>query len=146
VGSSGADTLSITGSVGANVWAGGGSDAITLGGGADKVLFKSAAESGLGVSGDTITGFNAGSGTSSVDQLYLLGLVQGTMSFVGHNAFSATLGQTEVRAIDGATYGGLAATDTVVQIDLDGNGTTDMEIKLLGTNVNNIDSGDIFGG
>jgi len=34
----------------------------------------------------------------------------------------------------------------VVQIDLDGNGTTDMEIKLLGTNVNNIDSGDIFGG
>lgn len=52
-----------------------------------------------------------------------------------------------MRAVSGTTYGsGLGASDTVLIVDLNGDGTADMEIKLLGTNVTNVDAGDIFGG
>ena len=147
IGTAGADTIVMRGASTDTVWAGGGADSVTAGTGADHFLYKAQGDSGLGVSADTNTGFNAGNAASTVDQLYLLGLVQGTMHFAGNAAFSSNLGNTEVRAISGTAYGaGLTASDAVIQVDLDGNGTADMEIKLLGTNVANIDQGDIFGG
>jgi Ca2+-binding RTX toxin-like protein len=147
IGTTGADTIVLQGASSDTVWAGAGADRITASTGVDHFLYKAQGDSGLGVSADTITGFNAGNAASTVDQLYLLGLVQGTMHFAGNAAFSSHLGTTEVRAISGTAYGsGLTTNDAVIQIDVDGNGTADMEIKLLGTNVANIDQGDIFGG
>ena len=78
--------------------------------------------------------------------MHLLGLVQGSLGFLGTSAFTSS-GHTEVRAVSGSTYGsGLTANDAVIQIDLDGNGVVDMEIKLLGTKAANIDAGDFFTG
>ena len=113
----------------------------------DKFQYSAASHSGIGVSADTITGFNAGTSTTAVDQIQLVGLVQGGhMDFLGSGAFTAA-GHTQVRAVAGNVYGsGLTTSDAVLLIDLNGDGTTDMEIKLLGTKAGNLDAGDLFTG
>lgn len=67
---------------------------------------------------DVIVDFEVG-----VDFIDLFAIAD-TLVFIGANSFSAT-GQAEVRV---TTPGGVNST---VRVDVDGNGTTDMEILLL---------------
>ncbi|MFM5895363.1 MAG: Ig-like domain-containing protein [Novosphingobium sp.] len=116
----GADNDKITG------W--GGADVLTGGSGADQFRYFYATDSGLGAASDRITDFTIG---SDVIDLRLLDkdlvtpdIQNYTLSFIGSSAFGAG-GAGQIRyAASGA--------DMLVQFDLDGNGTSDMEIVLQG--------------
>jgi Ca2+-binding RTX toxin-like protein len=116
----GADNDKITG------W--GGADILTGGSGSDQFRYFYATDSGTGAAADRITDFTIG---SDVIDLRLLDkdlvtpdIQNYTLSFVGSSAFGAG-GAGQIRyAASGA--------DMLVQLDLDGNGTSDMEIVLQG--------------
>ncbi|MBN8501588.1 MAG: M10 family metallopeptidase C-terminal domain-containing protein [Sphingomonadales bacterium] len=103
-----------------------GSDQITGGAGADQFRYLFANDSGLGAGADRILDF-----TNNVDKLDFRALDadpvaagRQTLSFIGTAAF-ANNGTAQLR------YGDSGA-DTLVQIDLNGDGTADMEILLVG--------------
>lgn len=52
-----------------------------------------------------------------------------SLTFKGTTAFTGTLGGPEARLTAATSAAGVA---TVLQIDKDGNGTVDMEVKLVG--------------
>jgi Ca2+-binding RTX toxin-like protein len=115
VGGSGADTL----------FGGGGKDVMTGGADADVFRFTTRTDSSKGVNADVITDFQVGMdvidlqgidpSAAAGDQAYL---------FNGAGAFVVN-GLAQVRVIT-------SAGNTVVQLDHDGNGTSDMEIVLNG--------------
>lgn len=96
---------------------GGGNDTLTGGDGADHFVFTAS------VSGtDTITDFNAlDGGLAAGDLLEFVGLVRGTFAYIGAAAFSAGSDDTEARVFG-----------SQVQVDLDGNGVSDININLTG--------------
>jgi Ca2+-binding RTX toxin-like protein len=101
-----------------------GADTLTGGAGVDQFRYVTAADSGPGAAADHITDFVSGTdklnftaidanpGTPAIDPL----------TYIGNTAFHAT-GAAEVRWGD-------SGVNLVVQVDLDGNGTVDMEIVL----------------
>ncbi|MFM5948181.1 MAG: putative Ig domain-containing protein [Novosphingobium sp.] len=104
----------------------GGADVLTGGLGADQFRYLFAADSGLGIEADRIFDFTNGQDKLDFRVLDANPNIAGrqALSFVGTSAFAAT-GTAQLR------YGDSGA-DTLVQIDLDGNGTADMEIVLGG--------------
>ncbi|HQV03003.1 Calx-beta domain-containing protein [Novosphingobium sp.] len=104
-----------------------GADQLTGGAGADQFRYFFAADSGVGAGNrDVILDFNAGEDKLDFRILDADPNLAGrqTLSFIGTGAFTAG-GSGEARyAVSGA--------DLLVQIDLDGNGTTDMEMLLQG--------------
>lgn len=94
-----------------------GADVLTGDGGADDFIFEYISDSFAGAGNrDTITDFTVG--TDNIDLSNIDGL-----SFVGTAAFSNTAGELRLDE-DG--------TDTIVQVDSDGDGSADLEIVVSG--------------
>ncbi len=104
----------------------GGADILTGGTGADKFRYLFSTDAGTGVNADTITDFVSGSDQFDFRLLDPNPVTPGvqTFTFLGTLAFSAN-GSAQIRYTD-------LGADLRVQVDLDGNGTSDMEILLTG--------------
>ena len=126
-GDAGADDL--FGDGGNDTLAGGlGVDTLTGGTGSDMFVFATSADSSSGANGaDTITDFSKAQGDridlSAIDANTNAGGNQG-FAFVGQAAFTGTAGELRF------TYDG--GGDTLVQMDVDGDGASDMTIRLTG--------------
>lgn len=121
----GGDTL--VGSAGADRLMGGyGKDVLTGGLGADSFVFAAAAES-RGTSRDLLTDFASGQDLIDLSAIDADTVALGNQgfSFIGTGAFSHTAGELR--------YGVIGTTFLRVQADLDGNGTSDFEIRLAVT-------------
>ena len=123
----GADTL--YGGIGADTMAGGdgadlltggafGTDSMTGGLGADTFIYVSANDSFATLAADVITDFEVG-----IDKIDLSALVAGDLLFMASDPFSLTDASVRVAGSGG---------NTLVSIDLDFNGTADMQIVLTG--------------
>lgn len=119
VGGPGRDTL-IGGDGDDTLIGGGGADTLSGGAGTDHFVFRSPREMGTGAGADRVTDF-----TSGQDIVDFSGL---GLSYIGTAAFS---GDSQLRILD--TSAGLR-----LQIDLDGNGRSDLEVLLLGTHILNL--------
>ena len=106
-----------------------GSDQMSGGAGADVFLFTNTNHSAVG-SRDDILDFQKGQDKSDID-----GLSNDTFVFLGNGAFTA-MGDAEVRVTSNA------AGNSVVRIDVDGDGTADSEIDVLG--VTGLEAGDFI--
>lgn len=99
---------------------GNGADVMRGGRGSDVFVFLRASDSRIGAQADKIGGFAPGD-----DLVDLTEVFAGELSFIGSSAFGGA-GQAELRI---ATAG----PNSNVFVDIDGNGTADMQIKVLGT-------------
>ncbi|WP_417208017.1 calcium-binding protein [Antarctobacter sp.] len=97
-----------------------GRDFLTGGTGVDNFVFRSLAETVVGANRDQILDFEQG-----VDVIVVAGLSPGVFEFRGTTAFDPS-GNPELRLNETATG------STIVQIDADGNGTIDAEIRVGG--------------
>ncbi|MEQ8193531.1 MAG: type I secretion C-terminal target domain-containing protein, partial [Rhodospirillales bacterium] len=106
-----------------------GADVLTGGGSNDIFRYTSIGDSAVG-NGDTITDFNA----SNSEDIFLDGLLHGAFSFLGAdtNAFTGT-GNTEAHFNDAAD---------LLSIDVNGDGTADMEITLTGMSLSGLSAAD----
>jgi serralysin len=104
----------------------GGADILTGGSGADIFKYADTTDSGLGAARDVITDFAIAEDRLNFGKLDANAALVGdqAFSFLGTAAFSNT-GIGQVRY-------GTSGSDLVVQVDVDGNGTADMEILLQG--------------
>ena len=104
----------------------GDADLLTGGDGADQFRYLFTGDSGTGAGADQILDFLAGTDKLDFRVLDANPNIAGrqALTYVGTGAFSAT-GQSEVRWAD-------LGTDLRVYVDLDGNGTSDMEMLLVG--------------
>ena len=98
---------------------GAGKDSMTGGAGRDVFDFA-AGESGTGTNADIISGFD-GPGATAGDTIDLRDVFSGTLVFRGVSTFS---GLNQVRLVN-------VGTDTVVQINLSGNTTAEMEVHIV---------------
>lgn len=125
----GGDDL-VAGDAGADVLRGGDGDDVVDGGrdrdvlfggaGADRFVYDEIADSSNGGSlRDAIKDFVIGE-----DVIDVSALSAGTFAFIGSGAFSGTAPELRVQAVGGA------AGNTFVEIDVDGNGTRDMQIVV----------------
>mgnify|MGYP003144241722 CR=1 FL=1 len=118
-GGSGNDIL--RGRAGEDDLAGGlGLDYLTGGEGADNFVFRSIGDAGIGATRDQILDFEQG-----VDTIIIAGLSPGVFEFRGTAAFAPS-GNPEIRLNETATG------STIVQIDNNGDGTIDAEIRVGG--------------
>jgi Ca2+-binding RTX toxin-like protein len=116
----------------------GGADILTGGTGADQFRYLFASDSGTGANADRITDFLSGTDKLNFALLDADPVAAGrqALSYISTAAFSAT-GAAQVRyAVAGA--------DLLVQVDLDGNGTSDMEIVLAGAGGQVLSGGDFM--
>lgn len=98
---------------------------MTTAGGADVIHYANLTDSGVGVGNrDIVTDFDTGSG----DVLSLYHLSQNPLTFLGMVAFNGTTGAVRF-AIDPANQ------QTVVQLDMNGDKTADMEVQLTGLKI-----------
>ncbi len=106
----------------------GGADTLVGGGGADTFHYKAAADSTV-TNPDRILDFSGSSGDG--DQLDLSGLGN-DLTFIGTTAFSNSAG--EVRYVQRGADTNTDASDdyTDVLVDLDGNGTANVKLTLVG--------------
>jgi len=106
----------------------GGADILTGGSGNDQFRYLYAADSGVGAAADRITDFTFGGDVIDLrlldSDLVTPDIQSYTLNFIGSSAFGAT-GASQIRY-------GTSGADMLVQFDLDGNGSSDMEILLLG--------------
>lgn len=118
----------------------GGADILAGGSGADQFRILGQNDSGTGAAADRITDFVIG--TDFLDfRLYdtdpvTAGVQNPGFSFIGTNPFNHT-GAAEIRF-------GYSAGNILVQVDVDGNNTVDMEIVLQGLNGQTLTSGDFL--
>ena len=114
-----------------------GVDTITGGAGADQFRYLFASDSSIGAA-DHITDFLAGTDQFNFSQLDADPVAAGrqALSFINTAAFSAT-GAAEVRY-------GVSGANLLVQVDLDGNGTADMEIVLDNASAQTLTSADFI--
>ncbi len=118
-GGSGNDIL--RGRAGEDNLAGGlGLDLLTGGQDADSFVFRSLAETVVGANRDQILDFEQG-----VDLIIVSGLSPGVFEFKGTGAFSPS-GNPELRLFETPTG------STIVQVDANGDGTQDAEIRVAG--------------
>lgn len=121
-GGTGSDAL--YGNLGADVLTGGGS---ADEGRRDRFIYFSAADSGVGREArDLITDFIVGEDRIEISRLDAdaTRVLRQEFTFIGDAPFSSTPGELGYRHEEGST---------IVQADLDGDGTPDFEIELLGT-------------
>ena len=97
-----------------------GRDFLTGGQGADNFVFRSLAETVVGANRDQILDFEQG-----VDLIVVAGLSPGVFEFKGTGAFAPS-GNAELRLFETPTGA------TIVQIDADGDGVADAEIRVAG--------------
>ena len=97
-----------------------GRDFLTGGQGADNFTFRSVAETVVGANRDQILDFEQG-----VDLIVVAGLSPGVFEFKGTGAFGPN-GNPELRLFETPTGA------TIVQIDADGDGVADAEIRVAG--------------
>ncbi|WP_417211439.1 calcium-binding protein [Antarctobacter sp.] len=117
VGGSGTDV--IRGGIGNDTISGGlGLDYLSGEADADVFLFETAAEAGIGAQRDQVMDFVRG-----VDLIDVSGMVAGVFAFRGTAAFASS-GAPELRLFETATG------STIVQVDVDGNGAIDAEIRV----------------
>ncbi|SMX32381.1 calcium-binding protein [Maliponia aquimaris] len=95
-----------------------GLDLLTGGQGADNFVFRSVADAGLGATRDQILDFEQGS-----DLIIVAGLHPGVFEFRGTAGFAPS-GNPELRLFETPTG------STIVQMDADGNGSVDAEIRV----------------
>jgi Ca2+-binding RTX toxin-like protein len=116
-----------------------GADTLTGGAGADQFRYLFASDSGTGGNADQITDFVSGTDRLNFALLDADPVAAGrqALSFIGTQSFHAT-GAAEVR------YGSISGGHLMVLVDLDGNGTSDMEIVLLGAGAQTLTSGDFM--
>lgn len=134
IGGNGADDLfgeseddELRGGSGADTLNGGlGRDTMTGGAGADVFEFLSPAESSPGANRDVITDFEDGK-----DKIDLSDLFEGSLTFIGSAAFSGS--GPEVRAVVNGSG------NTIVRIDVDGDGSEDARIELQNFNAPSVD-------
>jgi Ca2+-binding RTX toxin-like protein len=146
IGGSAGDTL--TGTSGANRLDGGGGadllsgmgggDTLIGGAGADQFRYLFADDSRTGAAADRITDFLSGTDRLNFALLDADPVVAGrqALTYIGTGSFTAT-GVAQVRH-------GTSGADQLILIDLDGNGTADMEIVLLGAGTQTLTSGDFM--
>lgn len=115
-----------------------GADTLTGGAGADQFRYLFATDSGVGGLADHITDFLAGTDKFNFSLLDADPVAAGrqALTFIDTLAFSAT-GTAQVRY-------GVSGANLLVQVDLDGNGTADMEIVLDGASAQTLTSGDFM--
>ncbi|MBL4691856.1 MAG: tandem-95 repeat protein [Magnetovibrio sp.] len=127
----------LIGDVNANVITGGaGTDVMTGGAGGDTFVFGPG-DVAVGLNMDIITDFNAGTGTTSVDQIDLLAIMNGT-------AFNYTAGSTTFSGLVGEALFDNAT--SILSIDITGNSTADFELQLDGVTDTNLDATDFIVG
>ncbi|WP_420325723.1 calcium-binding protein [Mameliella sp.] len=115
----GDDNDILRGRAGEDELAGGlGRDFLTGGQGADVFVFRSTAETVVGANRDQILDFEQG-----VDLITVAGLSPGVFEFKGTSAFAPS-GNAELRLFETATG------STIVQLDSNGDGTADAEIRV----------------
>jgi serralysin len=111
----------LRGRAGEDELAGGeGRDFLTGGQGADSFVFRSIADAGIGANRDQILDFEQG-----VDLIVVAGLSPGVFEFRGTDAFDPS-GNPELRLFETGTG------STLVQIDNNGDGVIDAEIRVGG--------------
>ncbi|MCP5074709.1 MAG: calcium-binding protein [Rhodobacteraceae bacterium] len=94
-----------------------GKDKLYGGDDADVFLFTKAAQSKNDSTADKIQDFELG-----LDTIDLSGVAAGTLTFIAGAAFSGTQGEVQVTG----------ATNSTVLVDVDGDGTADMKISVIG--------------
>jgi hypothetical protein len=123
IGGAGTNVVILSGSAAASIDLGTGDDKVTLsdgiqgvsgGTGADQFIWTNASQS-TNAATDIIYDF-----TTGTDKLVFDGLLTGTFDYVGNGAFTSG-GHTEARFVNASN---------TLQMDLDGNGTVDMEVKM----------------
>ncbi|HMP55815.1 MAG TPA: M10 family metallopeptidase C-terminal domain-containing protein, partial [Novosphingobium sp.] len=145
---SGGGNDTVIGSAGAdNLFGNSGSDSLVGGGGADRLtggvglgnpgsgagggrfIYASALESRTGSLADRIADFTPGSDRIDLSALDADSATEGdqALAFIGSTPFVAS-GIGQVRVIS-------AGVDSLIQVDLDGNGLAEMEIRLTGAPV-----------
>jgi hypothetical protein len=136
IGSSGADTITVYGATAVSVTGAGGVDNITLStsSAADTVQFNAASNSSV-LSSDSITNFQSGTSSTSIDTLNFTNLQVGTFSYLGSGVAFNGLHNSEAVALQ-------SGSNTIVQIDVNGDFITDMSITLVGVTSSTIDAGD----
>jgi Ca2+-binding RTX toxin-like protein len=97
-----------------------GRDFLTGGQGADTFVFRALAETEVGANRDQILDFEPG-----VDLIIVAGLSPGVFEFRGTNAFAPS-GNPELRLVE------TAIGSTIVQLDANGDGAADAEIRVGG--------------
>ncbi|CUH76669.1 calcium-binding protein [Tropicibacter naphthalenivorans] len=85
--------------------------------GEDIIVFRSAADSATGAQRDVVYGFDLGQ-----DSIDLAAAAPGVLTFLGTSAFTGTA--REVRLVE------YASGSTVMQVDTDANGTSDLELMI----------------
>ena len=115
-----------------------GADILTGGAGADQFRYLFAGDSGTGANADRINDFLSGTDRLNFALLDADPVAAGrqALTYINTAAFSAT-GTAQVRY-------GVSGADLLVQVDLDGNGTADMEIVLQGASTQTLTSGDFM--
>ncbi|MBT53662.1 MAG: hypothetical protein CMF72_09730 [Mameliella sp.] len=103
-----------------NLAGGDGLDLLTGGQDADSFVFRSASHAGIGASRDQILDFEQG-----VDLIVVSSVTPGVFEFVGTAGFAPS-GNAELRLYETPTG------STIVQMDTDGNGSIDAEIRVAG--------------
>jgi Ca2+-binding RTX toxin-like protein len=98
-----------------------GRDFLTGGDGADSFTFRSIAETAVGANRDQILDFEQG-----VDLIVVAGLSPGVFEFKGTGPFNTAVANPELRLFETATG------STIVQMDIDGDGNLDAEIRVAG--------------
>jgi serralysin len=98
-----------------------GRDFLTGGQGADNFVFRSLAETVVGANRDQILDFEQG-----VDLIVIAGLSPGVFEFKGTAAFDTGVANPELRLFETSTG------TTIVQIDANGDGVADAEIRVAG--------------
>jgi Ca2+-binding RTX toxin-like protein len=116
----------------------GGADILTGGAGADQFRYLFSSDSATGANADRITDFLAGTDRLNFALLDADPLAAGrqALSYIGVGSFSAT-GVAQVRH-------GTSGANMLVLVDLDGDGTADMEIVLAGASGQTLTSGDFM--
>ncbi|WP_376097816.1 NosD domain-containing protein [Roseomonas sp. CCTCC AB2023176] len=126
-GGAGADTL--TGGANADqLYGGSGGDVLTGNGGVDRFIYKAASDAAVGT-GERITDFDARG-----DVLVFGGLLKGDFEFRGAAAFTGD-GHSEARFVDG--------TDQLT-VDVNGDGTADMQMTLSGVKLASLSESDFL--
>ncbi len=120
------------------IFGAGGPDILTGGAGADQFRYLFSNDSGTGTGADRITDFLSGTDRLNFALLDADPVAAGrqALTFINTAAFSAT-GSAQVRY-------GLSGADLLVQVDLDGNGTADMEMVLQGASTQTLTSSDFM--
>jgi Ca2+-binding RTX toxin-like protein len=138
VGGAGVNNITLLGSQSTNVDLGTGDDVITLGNGVDEVLAGSGADrfifTAISQSTTAVTDI-FGDFTVGTDDLVFDGLLTGTFTYLGNaGSFSAT-GNSQAYFDN--------ASDKLF-VDTNGNGTTDMVIKLTGVSYDDMTTSDFI--